>query len=51
MLCLHLLFFVNMRGRIERGYPDFTVFYTAATMLREGLGHQLYDEHVQYAAQ
>jgi len=51
MLCLHLLFFINLRQRIERGYPDFTVFYTAATVLRNGLGHQLYDEQVQYEVQ
>ena len=51
MLCLHLLFFVNLRQRIARGYPDFTVFYTAATVLRDGLGHQLYDEQVQYEVQ
>jgi hypothetical protein len=51
MLCLHLLFFASVRERIKRGYPDFTVFYTAATMLREGLGHQLYDARVQYEVQ
>jgi len=51
MLCLHLLFFVNLRERIKLGYPDFTVFYTAATILQAGLGHQLYDEHVQYEIQ
>ena len=51
MLCLHLLFFVNLRERILRGYPDFTVFYTAGKILREGLRHQLYDPHVQYRVQ
>jgi hypothetical protein len=51
MLCLHLLFFVNLRERIKLGYPDFTVFYTAATILRHGLGHQLYDGRVQYEVQ
>ena len=51
MLCLHLLFFINLRDRIKVGYPDFTVFYTAATTLQSGLGHQLYDEHVQYEIQ
>jgi hypothetical protein len=51
MLCLHLLFFASVRERIKRGYPDFTVFYTAATMLRQGLGHQLYDARVQYEVQ
>ena len=51
MLCLHVVFFVNLRERIKLGYPDFTVFYTAATILQAGLGHQLYDEHVQYEIQ
>lgn len=51
MLCLHLLFFFNLRERILRGYPDFTVFYTAGTILREGLRHQLYDPHLQYRVQ
>jgi len=51
MLCLHLLFFVSQRERILRGYPDFTVFYTAGTILRQGLRHQLYDPHLQYRVQ
>jgi hypothetical protein len=51
MLCLHLLFFVELRERIWHGYPDFTVFYTAATILRQGLGPQLYDERTQYRVQ
>jgi Glycosyltransferase family 87 len=51
MLCLHLFFFIHLRGRIKRGYPDFTVFYTAASILREGFGHQLYDERLQYEVQ
>lgn len=51
MLCLHLLSFVNLRERILRGYPDFTVFYTAGTILREGMRHQLYDPHIQYRVQ
>ena len=51
MLCLHLFLFINLRERIKQGYPDFTVYYTAATILRNGLGHQLYDAHVQYEVQ
>jgi hypothetical protein len=51
MLCLHLLFFVSLRERITRGYPDFTVFYTAATMVEARLGHQLYDTRLQYEVQ
>jgi len=51
MLCLHLFLFISLRERIKQGYPDFTVYYTAATILRNGLGHQLYDAHVQYEVQ
>ena len=35
MLCLNLLFFLQFRAGIGRGDPDFTVFYTAGTVLRE----------------
>jgi hypothetical protein len=51
MLCLNLLFFLHFREGIRRGHPDFTVFYTAGTILREGLGSQLYDKKVQYEVQ
>jgi hypothetical protein len=51
MLCLHALFFIDLRERILRGYPDFTVFYTAGTILREGMRRQLYDPHIQYQVQ
>jgi hypothetical protein len=51
MLCFHLFFFINLRGRIQQGYPDFTAFYTAGAALRCGLGHQLYDQQLQYEVQ
>ena len=51
MLWINLLFFLDLREGIRRGYPDFTIFYTAGTMLRQGLGHQLYDRKVQYQVQ
>lgn len=51
MLLLNLLIFIDFQGGIKRGYPDFTVFYTAATILREGRGHQLYNSRVQYEVQ
>ena len=51
MLCTHLLVFVTLRERIRRGYPDFTIFYTAGTILRQGLGRELYDPNVQYRVQ
>ncbi len=51
ILCLHLFVFIHLRERIQQGYPDFTVYYTAATMLRAGVGHQLYDARAQYEVQ
>ena len=51
MLWLNLLFFLDFREGIKRGYPDFTVFYTAGTILREGLGHQLYEGNLQFSVQ
>lgn len=51
ILCLHAGIFVSVRKLIVRGYPDFTVFYTAACVLRRGLGHQLYVGHIQYDVQ
>jgi hypothetical protein len=51
MLCLHVLFFAELRGRIERGYSDFTAFYTAGTLLRDGLRDRLYDVQVQHKVQ
>ena len=51
MLVLHALFFVIQRQRIQRGYPDFTVFYTGGMVLRQGIGSQLYDPHTQYQVQ
>ncbi len=40
-----------MRGRVVRGDPDFTVFYSAGKILREGRGAYLYDAHTQLAVQ
>jgi len=51
MLWLNLLFFFRTREGIKRGYPDFTIFYTAGTILREGLGRQLYSRDLQYKVQ
>lgn len=51
VLCLHTLFFIDLWPRIKRGYPDFVVYYTAATILRDGLGHQLYVSQVQAEVQ
>jgi hypothetical protein len=51
MVWLNLLFLIDMRKGIKRGYTDFTVFYTAGTILREGRAHQLYDRDVQFEVQ
>ncbi len=51
MVCLHLFVLWNARHLIRKGYPDFTIFYSAAKIVREGLGTQLYDPQVQYRAQ
>ncbi len=51
MLCLHLLFFVTLRQRIQRGYFDFTVFYTGAKIIREGLSRRMYEADVQNQVQ
>ncbi len=43
--------FWGVRQRIARGYPDFTIFYTAGKLLREGAGGQLYDVQAQFRIQ
>ena len=47
----HGFFLWHVRDRIARGDPDFTVFYTAARILREERGAQLYDPAVQHVVQ
>lgn len=51
MLWLNLLFARDYWGGTKNGLTDFSVFYTAGTILREGLGRQLYDRQVQYQVQ
>ena len=43
MVLLHLVLFWRVRDVIAKGYPDFTTFYMAGTMVRVGLRHELYD--------
>jgi hypothetical protein len=47
----HLFFLWRVRDRIIRGDPDFTVYYTAAKIIREGRSAQLYDAHTQLQVQ
>ena len=51
MLCLHLLLFLKLWNRIQRGHPDFTAFYAAGKILHEGLGASLYDLRTEYRVQ
>jgi hypothetical protein len=51
ILCLHVLLFVGVRRRIARGYPDFTIFYTAGRLLLEGAGSTLYEPQAQLRVQ
>ncbi len=51
MLGAHLFFFWSVRDRIVRGDPDFTVFYTAGNILRQGRGPDLYNARTQWDIQ
>lgn len=50
-LCLNAYLAWAHRWDIAKGYPDFTIFYSAAGIVRSGHGRELYDEQVQYLAQ
>ena len=51
MIATHAFFLWRVRDQIARGDPDFTIFYTAGKMLREGQGGQLYSSRAQLAVQ
>jgi hypothetical protein len=51
MLCIHGVMFWRTRPLLAQGYPDFTIFYTAGKMLRQGMGHQFYDAQIQFEVQ
>ena len=40
---LHGFVFWKSQNLILRGFPDFAVYYCAGSVVRQGLGHQLYD--------
>jgi hypothetical protein len=50
-IVLHAWMFFSLRREIATGYPDFTIFYTAAKTVSEGRGRQLYDLETQLALQ
>jgi len=51
LVLLHGIILWNARHLISKGYPDFTIFYSAARLVREGFGPSLYDPEVQYRVQ
>lgn len=51
MLLIHAVLFWRTRERIGQGYADFTIFYAAGQMVRQGLGHRLYDDALQFQIQ
>ncbi|MGA2856272.1 MAG: glycosyltransferase family 87 protein [Candidatus Sulfotelmatobacter sp.] len=51
MVAIHAAFLWSARGRIQKGDPDFTAFYTAGKILREGRGAELYRAATQNAVQ
>jgi hypothetical protein len=51
MFAIHVSMAWNSRDLIRKGYPDFTIFYSAGKILREGFGTKLYDEATQYRVQ
>jgi hypothetical protein len=39
------------RDSVAEGYQDFTIFYSAGQIVRQGMGHDLYDEAVEWRVQ
>ncbi|HEX8816352.1 MAG TPA: glycosyltransferase family 87 protein [Terriglobales bacterium] len=51
MLAIHLGCWWVIRWRLEAGYQDFTIFYTAGKILSRGEAPRLYDNGLQYRTQ
>ncbi|MGA7929064.1 MAG: glycosyltransferase family 87 protein [Candidatus Sulfotelmatobacter sp.] len=51
MVMIHAIVFWSVRDLVWKGYSDFTIYYCAGTMVRQGLGHRLYDNMTQFKVQ
>jgi hypothetical protein len=51
MLFVHATILWNVREKVWKGYSDFAIYYCAGSMVRQGLGHQLYDTATQFRVQ
>jgi Glycosyltransferase family 87 len=50
-VAIYAAMFWNVRDSVRKGYSDFAIYYCAGTMVRQGLGHQLYDDNTQFKVQ
>jgi len=50
-VAIYAAMFWNVRDSVRKGYSDFAIYYCAGTMVRQGLGHQLYDDATQFKVQ
>lgn len=51
MLLINASMWWQVRGLIGAGYPDFTSFYAAGTIVARGLGRSLFDEALEWRVQ
>jgi Glycosyltransferase family 87 len=51
LVMIHMAVFWSLRHKVAKGYSDFTIYYCAGTIVRQGLGRQLYDEQTQFRIQ
>jgi hypothetical protein len=51
MVLIHAYVFYSEWHRAERGWPDFSIFYTAAKILAQGQGADLYNDSLQESVQ
>ncbi len=51
MVGIHSGIWFAAREGVATGYQDFTIFYSASQIVRQGMGHHLYDEAVEWRIQ
>ena len=51
LVMIHMAVFWSLRHMVGKGYSDFTIYYCAGRIVRQGLGHQLYDDQTQFRVQ
>jgi len=48
VVSIYALVFWKSAKLVQKGYPDFAIYYCAGTVVRQGLGHHLYDDTMQF---